>query len=80
MDEKRNREGSAEEAKVPNPRDAQGFQENPAPQGLKTPPPAEIGEDSGEWTRGGGSNPDEGAPAPAGVPETKDPDPGKQRR
>ena len=41
MDEDINREGSAEEAKKPNPRDAQGFKENPAPQGLKTPPPAE---------------------------------------
>ena len=57
MDEDINREGSAEEAKKPNPRDAQGFKENPAPQGLKTPPPAEPGEDSGEWTRGGGSDP-----------------------
>lgn len=46
-----------------NPRDAQGFRENPAPQGLKTPPPPpEVGEDSGEWTRGGGSDPNEGAP------------------
>lgn len=56
MDEKPNREGSSPEAKVPNPRDAQGFKENPAPQGLKTPPEIEKGEDSGEWTRGGGSN------------------------
>ena len=38
MDETRNREGSSPEAQVPNPRDAQGFKENPAPQGLKTPP------------------------------------------
>lgn len=60
MDEKRNREGSPDEAKEPNPRDRQGFQENPAPQGLKTPPPVEPGEDSGEWTRGGGSDPDAG--------------------
>ncbi|HMF09113.1 MAG TPA: hypothetical protein VKJ00_08265 [Thermoanaerobaculia bacterium] len=60
MDEKRNREGSAPEAQVPNPRDAQGFQENPAPQGLKTPPEIKDGEDSGEWTRGGGTDPDEG--------------------
>ena len=60
MDETRNREGSAPEAKEPNPRDAQGFKENPAPQGLKTPPPVETGEDSGEWTRGGGSDPHEG--------------------
>ena len=60
MDEKRNREGSSPEAQVPNPRDAQGFKENPAPQGLKTPPEIEPGEDSGEWTRGGGTDPDEG--------------------
>ena len=38
-----------------NPRDAQGFKEEPATQGLKTPPRIEVGEDSGEWTRGGGS-------------------------
>jgi hypothetical protein len=37
----------------------QGFQENPAPQGLKTPPEIEPGEDSGEWTRGGGTDPNE---------------------
>ena len=59
MDEKRNREGFSPEAQVPNPRD-QGFKENPAPQGLKTPPEIEPGEDSGEWTRGGGTDPDEG--------------------
>jgi hypothetical protein len=59
MDETRNPERSSEEAKPPNPRDAQGFKENPAPQGLKTPPPIERDEDSGEWTRGGGSNPNE---------------------
>lgn len=62
MDEKRNREGDAPEAQVPNPRDAQGFKENPAPQGLKTPPPIEHGEDSGEWARGGGTDPNEDAP------------------
>lgn len=60
MDEKRNFEGSSPEAQVPNPRDAQGFKENPAPQGLKTPPEIEPGEDSGEWTRGGGTDPNEG--------------------
>jgi hypothetical protein len=59
MDEKRNREGLAPEAQVPNPRDAQGFRENPAPQGLKKPPEVEPGEDSGEWTRGGGTDSDE---------------------
>jgi hypothetical protein len=37
----------------------QSFQEVPAPQGLKTPPLKEVGEDSGEWTRGGGSDPNE---------------------
>jgi hypothetical protein len=42
-----------------NPRDAQGFKEAPATQGLKAPPEIEVGEDSGEWTRGGGSNPNE---------------------
>jgi len=60
MDEARNHEGSSEEARQPNPRDAQGFKENPAPQGLKAPPPLEEGEDSGEWTRGGGSDPNLG--------------------
>jgi hypothetical protein len=59
MDEKRNREGLSPEAQVPNPRDRQGFRENPAPQGLKTPPVIENGEDSGEWTRGGGTDSDE---------------------
>jgi hypothetical protein len=59
MDEKRNREGDSPEAQVPNPRDRQGFRENPAPQGLKTPPKTETGEDSGEWARGGGSDPNE---------------------
>ncbi len=62
MDEKINREGSAKETQVPNPRDAQGFKENPAPQGLKTPPVVPVGEDSGEWPRGGGSNPNEKPP------------------
>jgi hypothetical protein len=57
MDEARNHEGSSEEAKHPNARDAQGFKENPASQGLKVPPHFEEGEDSGEWTRGGGSDP-----------------------
>ena len=37
----------------------QSFQEVPAPQGLKTPPLREVGEDSGEWTTGGGSDPNE---------------------
>ena len=64
MDEKRNREGSSDDAKEPNPRDRQGFQENPASQGLKTPPPVEPREDSGEWTRGGGSDPDVPEPEP----------------
>jgi hypothetical protein len=70
VDEKRNREGDAPEAKVPNPRDAQGFKENPARQGLKTPPPVESGEDSGEWTRGGGTDPNEDDPTePGGTPQ-----------
>lgn len=59
MDEKRNREGLSPEAQVPNPRDRQGFRENPAPQGLKTPPKPKDGEDSGEWTRGGGTDTNE---------------------
>ena len=42
-----------------NPRDRQGFEEIPATQGLKTPPKIEPGEDSGEWTRGGGADPNE---------------------
>ena len=41
------------------PRDSGGFQENPATQGLKDPPFIEPGEDSGEWTRGGGTAPNE---------------------
>ena len=60
MDEKRNREGFSPEAQVPNPRDEQGFKENPARQGLKTPPEIKPGEDSGEWTRGGGTDTNEG--------------------
>jgi hypothetical protein len=70
MDEARNHEGSSEEAKQPNPRDAQGFKENPAPQGLKTPPSLKKGEDSGEWTRGGGSDPNEGDGAARLKPST----------
>ena len=53
---------SAAEKETPeekNPRDAQGFKETPAPQGLKTPPKIEVGEASGEWTRGGGADPSE---------------------
>jgi hypothetical protein len=34
-------------------------EEAPATQGLKTPPRIEVGEDSGEWARGGGSDPNE---------------------
>jgi hypothetical protein len=41
------------------PRDSGGFRENPAPQGLKEPPVTPPGEDSGEWTRGGGTDPNE---------------------
>jgi hypothetical protein len=37
----------------------QGFQEVPATQGLKNPPLKEVGDDSGEWTRGGGTDPNE---------------------
>jgi hypothetical protein len=45
-----------------NPRDEQGFRENPAEQGLKTPPKVPFGEDSGEWTRGGGTDTSEPKP------------------
>lgn len=46
---------------VENPRDAYGFQEVPAEQGLKkAPTDFRRGEDSGEWTRGGGTDPNEG--------------------
>ena len=38
------------------PRDSGGFREDPATQGLKDPPFIEPGEDSGEWTRGGGTD------------------------
>lgn len=71
MDEARNHEGSSEEARQPNPRDAQGFKENPAPQGLKTPPPLDEGEDSGEWTRGGGSDPNADGGAAQRKPSTR---------
>ena len=60
-DPSKTRDSSAE-TDVPeekNPRDAQGFKETPAPQELKNPPSIEVGEDSGEWTRGGGSDPGE---------------------
>jgi hypothetical protein len=43
----------------PEPRDSGGFRENPAPQGLKNPPFIPPGEESGEWTRGGGTDPNE---------------------
>lgn len=38
-------------------RDRDGFREEPASQGTKTPPVIPPGEDSGEWTRGGGADP-----------------------
>jgi len=52
------------EDEIPGPdeesrRDRQGFEEIPANQGLKTPPVIDPGEDSGEWTRGGGADPSE---------------------
>jgi len=52
-------ENAAPEPDEKNPRDRQGFEEIPATQGLKTPPVIEPGEDSGEWTRGGGADPNE---------------------
>ena len=60
-DPSKTRDATAEEEALEekNPRDAQGFKETPATRGLKTPPPIEVGEDSGEWTRGGGSDPNE---------------------
>jgi hypothetical protein len=42
------------------PRD-RGFEEVPA-EVLKTPPKIPPGEDSGEWTRGGGTDPNEASP------------------
>jgi hypothetical protein len=39
--------------------DGQGSKEAPTTQGLKTSPRIEVGEDSGEWTRGGGTDPSE---------------------
>jgi hypothetical protein len=61
MNEKANRKEISAEDLVPDPLDTRvgGFRENPAPQGLKTPPDIEPGEDSGEWTRGGGTDPNE---------------------
>jgi serine/threonine protein kinase len=50
--------GRRDEQVGENRRD-QDFQEVPAPQGLKTPPAVERGTDSGEWTRGGGTDPNE---------------------
>ncbi len=47
-----------------NPRDEQGFRENPAEQGLKTPPKIPFGEDSGEWARGGGTDTSDGPGKP----------------
>ena len=60
-DPSKTRDSSVEKnaAQEKNPRDAQGFKETPATQGLKNPPTIEVGEDSGEWTRGGGSDPNE---------------------
>ena len=51
--------GDRRDEQVGENRRDQGFQEVPAPQGLKTPPRGETGEDSGEWTRGGGADPNE---------------------
>jgi len=51
--------GERRDEQVGENRRDQNFQEVPAPQGLKTPPLREVGEDSGEWTRGGGSDPNE---------------------
>ena len=54
------------------PRDSGGFREDPATQGLKDPPFIQPGEDSGEWTRGGGTDPNEIREAP---PRGGDPEP-----
>jgi hypothetical protein len=59
------------------PRDSGGFEENPAPQGLKEPPITLPGEDSGEWTRGGGTDPNEireRKRSDSGLPETEEPE------
>jgi hypothetical protein len=50
------RTGASEDS--PEPRDG-GFRENPAPQGFKKPPFIPPGEESGEWTRGRGTDPNE---------------------
>jgi hypothetical protein len=50
-----------------NPRD-RGYEEVPAPQGLKKPPTIARDEDSGEWTRGGGTDPNEPGPSPPSKP------------
>ena len=51
--------GDRRDEQVGENRRDQSFQEVSAPQGLKTPPASEPGEDSGEWTRGGGTDPNE---------------------
>ncbi len=53
--------GPGDDGKPDTPRDRGGFDETPATQGLKTPPVIPDGDDSGEWTRGGGSDPAEAA-------------------
>ena len=58
MDEKGNRAESRPKPQLPNPRDGR----DPGPQGLKAPPKIEPGEESGEWTRGGGTDPNESGP------------------
>lgn len=55
----RNTHGPKPNDDEPGRRDQGGFQEVPAEQGLKTPPVIAPGEDSGEWTRGGGADPAE---------------------
>jgi hypothetical protein len=59
MEDRGKKTGSGEANPDEKRRDQGGFQENPAEQGLKTPPAILPGDDSGEWTRGGGSDPNE---------------------
>lgn len=53
----RRKPNPGDDATTTNRRDRGGFEETPAEQGLKTPPVIAPGEDSGEWTRGGGADP-----------------------
>lgn len=58
--EKKGSTGATGDVDNPDRTGPGGFQEAPATQGLKKAPEVDPGEESGEWTRGGGTNPDEG--------------------